>query len=80
MELEGLGGTAVRFENEICNELLCGVLHGWGTRLPEQIGHARLGRADVAKRSHRSLDSEYRVATNATPDLAARSKDYEDFE
>ena len=79
MELEGLGGTAGRFENEICNELPCGVLHGWGTRLPEQIGHARPGRADVAKRSRKSLASEHRVAMIATVDLLTRSKDYEDF-
>jgi len=80
MELEGLGGTAVRFENEICNELQCRVLLDWGTKPPEQMGHAGAWRADVAKRSPRSVDSEYRVATNATPDLPTRSRVYEDFD
>ena len=79
MELEGLGGIAVRFEDEICNELQCGVLPQSGTRPPEQIGHAGPGRADVAKRSRRSLASEHRVAMIATLDLLTRGKDYEDF-
>lgn len=79
MGLEGLGGIAVRFEDEICNELQCGVLPEWGTRSPEQIGHAGPRWADVAKRSRRSLAAEHRVAMIATLDLLARGKDYEDF-